>query len=123
MILMSKIKSPSSHLIEKTAIELAACWYEVGRSQGLTSKYKNARVYAAHNLEKFLPKAIEHLINILHQPNTSELIKVEIYDALLERVGANPISDIDVNKLLSFYPLTPKREPITVIHNIVGKNA
>ena len=51
--------TPQSLLIEKTALELAAVFYEAGRSSGLTSVCKNAKQYAKRNVEKFIPKAVE----------------------------------------------------------------
>ena len=43
--------APHSILIEQTALELAATYYEVGRSQGLTSKFKDARAFAKANIK------------------------------------------------------------------------
>lgn len=79
------IKSPKYNLIEKVAGELAGTFYEIGRSQGLTSQCKNARAFAKKNLEKFIPKAIEYLLAQLNDPAISLLIKEEIYEALIER--------------------------------------
>ena len=76
---------PKHNLIEKVAGQLAATWYEIGRGQGMTSKYKNARLYARANIEKFIPKALEHLIDMLGNPSTPEIMKKEIYDAIMER--------------------------------------
>ena len=41
-----KIHKPESELIEHTAMKLAAAFYETGKSQGLTSKYKDATIVA-----------------------------------------------------------------------------
>ena len=87
-----KIKSPTSTLIEKTAGEMAAVYYEAGRSQGLTSKHPNARAFARANLELFIPKAIEVLTEMLGQDNVSESMKSEIYDALMERANCKQLS-------------------------------
>lgn len=86
--------TPRSTLIEKTALEFAAVWYDVGRSQGLKSKHKTARHFAAHNFIKFIPRAIEHLIDILNNPHSAPEMKQEIYSALMER-----IHDVDNNAL------------------------
>jgi hypothetical protein len=77
----------SKPLIEKVAAELAGTWYEVGRGQGMTSKYKSARAYARANIEKFVPKAVEILIDMLGKPDTPEIMKAEIYEALMERIN------------------------------------
>lgn len=87
----SKIAKPLNPLIFKVAGELAAVWYEAGRSTGLTSKWPNARAYARANLERFVPKAIEHLLAILANPSFSNHAKFEIYEALID-----PINDPDL---------------------------
>src|ERR1700677_3109797 len=110
MSLEKKIVKPNNILIEKVAGEFAAVFYEIGRSQGLTSKYKSARAYARANMEKFIPKAIEHLIECLGPKSTlPPEAKEEIYDCLMDRVN-DPTSvtsedikglpDIDIKKLL-----------------------
>jgi hypothetical protein len=80
--------TPKSYpLIEKTAAQLACVWYEVGRSQGMTSKWKTPRAYAKANLEKWIPKALEHLMEMLKSTSTSEYIKQQIYEAIIERAN------------------------------------
>lgn len=79
--------NPKSVIIEKTALEFAAQMYEIGRAQGMTSKHKNARAYARANLEKFIPKAVEILIDMLGKDNVSEHEKQEIFTAIQERVN------------------------------------
>ena len=88
---MSKIIKPLNPLIFKVAGELACVWYEIGRGQGLTSKWKTPKQYANANIEKFVPKAIEHLLDILSNPSFPALAKAEIYDALID-----PINDTDL---------------------------
>ena len=97
----------------------------------MTSKYKNAREYARKNLEKFFPRAIDHLLDILNNPYTPEDQKIMIYDALSERVNdpenitstqIKGLPDIDIKKILDNLPpappsqlLTPKRDkPINI---------
>lgn len=77
--------TPSSNLIEKTAGQLAAVWFEIGRGQGMTSKWNSPRAYAKANLEQFIPKALKILIEMLGNPSTPEIMKKEIYDAIMER--------------------------------------
>ena len=86
---MSKMKivTPSSMLIEKTAGELAGCFYDTARSKGMKSKHKTARAFARANLQTFIPKAVELLIDIMSRPNTSEEQKRLIYDAIMERTN------------------------------------
>lgn len=104
---MSKIFVPHSHLIEHVAGALAATWYEIGRSQGMKSKYKTPRAYARANIEKFLPKAIEHLLDILANPTFPDLAKQEIFEALMERHNdptlktENQLPKVDMKKLMS----------------------
>ena len=91
---MSKIISvPKSHLIEKTALEFAAVYYEAGRSTGLTSKHKNAKSFARANFEKFVPKVVEHVIEMLGNKSLPELMKQEIYEALMERHNDPTLND------------------------------
>jgi len=115
-MLNKKIQNPSSILFETVAGQLAATFYEVGRSQGMTSVHKNARAYARANIEKFLPKAIEYCIDMLARPDINEEMKQMIYDALQER--ANDPSNItstdvrglpalDIKKLLDNLPAAP----------------
>jgi hypothetical protein len=108
-----KIQNPSSILIETVAAQLAATWYEIGRGQGLTSKSKDAKEYARTNLEKFIPKAIDHLLDILNNPYASTEMKEMIYDALQERVNdptnvtstdIKGLPPLDINKVLSMLP-------------------
>jgi hypothetical protein len=107
-----KITEPKHHLFEKVARELAATWYEIGRGQGLTSKYPNARLYAINNLEKFIPVAIEKCIEMLSNPSIPALMKEEIYDALMERVNdptnltstQYALPDVDIKKILDSVP-------------------
>ena|SRR5882672_4154577 len=125
----SKILEPSSVLIETVALQLAATWYSVGRSQGLTSKYKNERTYAKANLEKFVPKAIEHLITMLGSNIVSVDQKELIYAALMERHNdselCSVLPNVDVNKLIQLMDIkekqkvieiNTKQEPKTVLH-------
>ena len=130
------IIAPHSILIEQVAGAMAATFYEVGRSQGLHSKCKNAREYARKNLERFVPRAIDTLLDILHNPSTSEEQKTLIYDCLSERmndpdnvtsVQIRGLKPLDVNKLLGMLPeaspsqqLKKVREKPTVINTNVG---
>ena len=54
----------------------------------MTSKYKNARAYARANLEKFIPTAIDHLLTVMHNHSTPQIMKDEILGAYLERANA-----------------------------------
>lgn len=110
---MSIAPVPKHFLLFEVAGELAATFYEVGRSQGLTSKYPNARLYAKNNLEKFVPKAIEYFITMLNNPTFPDIAKKEIYDALMEAHNDpvlktnQELPDIDVKKILSFIDAGP----------------
>lgn len=118
------LSSPKHTVIEKTAAELAATWYEIGRGQGMISKWKSPKSYARANFEKFIPKAVELLLSMLGRSDIQELMKQEIYDALMERhndptlTSIMPnIPNIDIAKLL------PKQDRIpdvttTVLHDL-----
>lgn len=82
-----KFIKPESVLIEKTALSLATTFYEIGRGQGLTSRYKDARSYARRHVKEFIPKAVELLMDILANPQTPIAQRDAIMDAFLERVN------------------------------------
>lgn len=82
-----KLTTPKHVVIERTALELAATFYEIGRGQGGKSKYKNAKEYAKANLEAFIPKAVEILTDMLAMNHVSQHMKDEISDALIERAN------------------------------------
>ena len=89
---------PESLLIEKTALELATAFYEVGRSQGLTSKYKTHQAYAKRHLNEFIPKAVELLMDILANPKTPIDQRDMIMDAFTERVN-----DVELSQSLPVF--------------------
>src|ERR1700756_4371311 len=90
---MVKIIKPESELIEHTAMKLAAAFWETGKSQGLTSKYKDAKGYALRHVKEFTPLAINYLMDILAKPSTPQDQKDAIYDALMERVNDVELSN------------------------------
>lgn len=84
-------------IIEDTAIALCAAFYDANRVMGnpcLDPKtglpYKNERKYIKRNFEKFIPVAVNQLINILHGDYPLEM-KEPIYQALLTRVEFQPM--------------------------------
>src|SRR5882672_11990837 len=117
---MSKVVTPRSVLIEQTALKLAATWWEIGMGQGLKSKHKTARHYAANNFIKFIPRAVSHLIDILNQPNASPAMKHEIWCALQERIHDvdttaafdNKLPDVDLTKVIDC-----KAEPPIIVNS------
>lgn len=112
---MVKIASPRRDIIEKTALEMAGTFYDIGRSSGMTSKYKNARAYARANLEKFVPQAVNILLDMLNSSDYNEHIKKTIYEALLERIHdpdtamlmEGVLPTIDISKVLDCKPEAP----------------
>ena len=90
---MTKIAKPINPLIFRTAATFAAEFYEIGRMQGMTSKYKNHKAYVRAYLEKFIPFAIKHLIEMLKpgNPNVTEHMKQKIHAALTD-----PMNDPDL---------------------------
>ncbi len=77
-------------IIEETAIELAAAFYENCRMMGMDCKpYRNQRHYVRNNFEKFIPKAVDLLTSMLDGGYPEEQ-KKEIYEALLSRAAYRP---------------------------------
>lgn len=107
-----KIVAPHSVLIEKTAIEMCANFYEIGCKQGLKSKYKTTKHYTMANFEKLVPHAIHHLRQMLYNPSVSDDQKMLIHEAILERMNdpeavaladstaGHSLPDIDIAKLI-----------------------
>ena len=118
--LRPKIISPQSLLIEKTALELACCFYEAGRSSGLTSKHKGPRAFAKANVEKFIPKAVDLLMDIMANPATPKEQKDLIYDSFMERTNDVDLSNIGLKVMenpfaATFKPDTaPKSDPVII---------
>ena len=107
---MSKLKiiEPHSILIEETALKFAATYYEVGRSQGLTSKFKNARAFAKANVERFIPMAVKTLMDMLANPSTPEAQKEMIYQAFTERANDPDLSNSGVGAFKNDTPYLPE---------------
>ena len=87
---------PRYTIIEKVAGEFAGTWYEIGRGQGMTSKFRSAKHYARHNFERFIPKAVEVLTGMLNRQDLPDLMKQEIYDALMERANDPTLQHLNV---------------------------
>lgn len=113
---MKKVTKPHEILFEHIAGQFAAIFYETGRSQGMTSVHKTAKAYAAANLEKFLPRAIDHCMTLLDRADIPLEAKELIYDALTERVNDKSnvtstdikgLPDIDIMKVLNNLNLLP----------------
>lgn len=85
---------PKYTIIEKVAAELAAVWYEAGRSAGMTSKHKTARLYAKKNFTTWIPKSVEILTSMLGRQDIPDLMKQEIYDAIIERANDPKVKDL-----------------------------
>lgn len=127
--MIAKPSSPKFNLVEHIAAEMAGVFYETGRSQGLTpiqimaalngtsntqglANFKNARVFAMNNLEKFVPHAVKAMLDMLSSSTVSAEQKEQIFESLQERINdptaqslANASSqhalpDIDVAKLI-----------------------
>ena len=94
--LVNQLIKPESILIERTAMELACVYYEAGRSSGLTSKHKDAKAFARANVTKFIPKAVDILMDMMSSPAVSKEQKDLIYDALLERTNDIDLSEIGI---------------------------
>lgn len=88
-----KLIKPETLLIEKTARDMAAAFYEYGRSLGLESKYKSHKEYANAYLERFIPLAVNQLMDMLAMDHISKEMKDAIYDAFLERTNDKDLSN------------------------------
>lgn len=87
-----KIATPVDPLIFQVAGEMCATMYDTGRSQGMTSKYKNEREYVKAYIEKYIPIAVKTLIQMLKPTsNCTEHMRQRIHEAL-----TNPINDPDL---------------------------
>lgn len=100
-----KIVTPRYDLVERVAGQMAAAFYEVGRSQGLQSVHKTPKAYAKANLEKFIPNAVSTLMEMLKPTsNCTPEMREEIYEALMERHNdptlTSILPNIDVNKAI-----------------------
>jgi hypothetical protein len=113
---MSKLNktliTPQSLLIEKTALELACVFWDAGRSSGLTSKHKDARTFAKANVTKFIPKAVDLLMDILANPSTPQDMRDMIYDAFLERTNDKELSNIGIDAFKNDTPFLPDKPVI-----------
>ncbi len=85
-------------IIEKTAINLCAQFYEDNRMMGnpcLDPKtgmpYRNQRAYVRKNFERFITMAVEASLSLLGRADTPDEVKQEIYEAILERVEYEPM--------------------------------
>lgn len=90
-------------LIEHTAMKFAATYYEAARSQGLkprNPKHKTPRLWALHNFEKFIPKSLDTLLDMMNNENTPEYTKQKIYDAVMERANDPTVNEVFGNKQL-----------------------
>lgn len=76
---------PKSTLIESTAANLAAQYYEIGRSEGLASKHLSHKEFAMANMERFIPHAVDILLDMLHKDDTTVHMKDAIMEAFDER--------------------------------------
>lgn len=120
--LTKKIINPASVLIEQTAADLASAFFEVGLSQGLKSKHKTHKAFVHHNIERFIPKAVDILIDMLGNPATPDSQKELIREALVERAN-------DPDLVMLTEPITwkePEVKPIVLtsgetIHDLFKK--
>lgn len=94
--LQRKIVTPESLVIEKTALEMAAVFWEAGKSQGLKSKYKDARSYAKRHVKEFIPVAISTLMDMLGKNHIPNEQKDMIYNAFLERTNDHDLASTGI---------------------------
>jgi len=117
---MSKLKivDPATFIIEKTAGEYAGVFYDAARSAGMKKiklqgevidllKYKRTRDFARSHFEKFIPAAVNGLIDVMSKPNCSAENKEIIYQALMERVNDQQLNLMGKQAGLPEYESTP----------------
>lgn len=109
-IIPKQVIQPHSVLIEQTAVDLCAAFYEAGLSSGLKSKHKTHKAFVHHNLEHFIPKAVEILMDMLANPTTSDAMKEAISDALIERANDPDLSFM--NEMINFKE--PEKKTIVI---------
>jgi hypothetical protein len=114
-----KIFKAEFDIIEHTAMKFAATFYEGCRNRDLkprNPKHNTPRLWALHNFERFIPKAIETLIDMLSRNDIAEPMKEKIYLAIQERTNdkelqklfpIDTLPDIDISKLIDTKPLPP----------------
>lgn len=134
---MSKLKiiTPKSMLIENTAGAFAATFFEAARSSGMhkiklrgqvinLDKYKNdPRKFAKAHLEKFIPDAVKHLIQLLAMEHIPESQKTIIYDAIMERTNDEQLDTLakstdgrlpEFEQTILYKPDNEKPKPIVI---------
>src|SRR6266850_1247532 len=95
MKLEKKMTNPASVLIEQTAADLAAEYFEIGLSQGLKSKHKTHKAFVRAHIERFIPIAGGLLTSMLGMKHVSDDQKVLIHEALIERANDPDLSFMD----------------------------
>lgn len=78
---------PKFTIIEKVAGEFAGVFYDAARASGVPSQYRSAKHFARAKFTVFIPKAVEILTGMLDRQDLPDLMKAEIYDALIERAN------------------------------------
>lgn len=120
MNLTKKIINPASVLIEQTAADMAAEYFEIGMSQGLKSKSKTHKQFVHHNIEHFIPLAVQTLTSMLGMEHIPKEQKDLILDALLER--ANDPDLVMLNEKIEFKEPEKKVEIITTFDRVWAKS-
>jgi hypothetical protein len=88
------VEAPRSTIIEQTALEFAAVFYDAARSSGGKST-KGQKQWARDNFTKFIPHAVQHLTAMIGQPNVADHLKQQIHEALLERINDPEMQMLD----------------------------
>jgi len=109
MKLEKKMINPASVLIEQTAADLCAEYFEIGLSQGLKSKHKSHKAFVYVHIERFIPIAVDLLTLMLGMKHVSDDQKALIHEALIERANDPDLSFMD-EKVPDFKE--PEKRPI-----------
>jgi hypothetical protein len=115
-----KLIDPASTLIEQTAADMCAAWFETALSNGYTFPEGRSHKKFVHNhIEKFIPIACETLVGMLSLPDgqVSVEMKTAITEAILERANdpdlvdlSKPKSPFDFEKVKPLVINTPKKD-------------
>lgn len=100
------MSKPGYTIIERTAAAFACTFFEAGMNTGMKSKFKNPRAYAKANVELFIPKAIEILVDMLARDDVSIHMKDEIHAAITERAndkGAHAIANTSIRRPFEYH--------------------
>lgn len=128
-----KIVEPGTFIIEQTAGEFAAVFFEGARGSGLKKvhlqgdtinllKFKNdPKKFAKAHFEKFIPAAVHALNEIMCNPKTAPEKRDLIYRAIMERTNdagldlmAKTAGVVELQSAIAYKPDDVKPKPLII---------